>query len=226
MEKKIILESQKVLVYNVIEASTLSHTKFQWGEIASTQRSNIYVSILKYDYSDFRFQFDFREANHYCIFSPGLETSVTEGNAGGWSGQFDYCRQWLSCIEREISAPDLWSAVEKSRALIESSSVLESNDPFTADEVASISEKLKELERYIRETSQLVEDNTQYLAKRIEYLQESINRMGRRDWFEILKSVLLDLFTKLLPSEVWQSAFQFTSALFNDFFGSSGILGA
>ena len=226
MEKGLIMQSQKDYVYEIINTVHLSHTDFQWGEKESKMTSNLVISILKYDNHNFYFQFDFRQTQHYCIYSPGIDSSVAENYSGSWNNQTQNFKYWLGYLKRDITTPDFWSAVEKSKSLIESSADFESNNPFTKDEVKSISGKLEELEIYLKETNELVGKSAEYLSDRIKYLQESVDRMGRRDWFEILKSVLFDLFSKLLPSDIWQSAFQFASALFNDIFGGSGMLNA
>jgi len=111
------------------------------------------------------------------------------GVFGAWCTEL---RAYTHRVERSSTLPDLFTSASRqdspAQALVLPSSL--ENTLLTPDERDLVSQRLGELESYIRESRELTTQQFQVLDGQIKYLAEASRRFGRKDWLNLLVSVL------------------------------------
>ncbi len=67
------------------------------------------------------------------------------------------------------------------------------NTPFDNDELARISEQIRQVETYIKNTHELTSEQISRVEARMEQAEEASRRMGRKDWITIFNGAVLSL---------------------------------
>ena len=208
---KWLLRSQSNQVFEAIAANGWQATDFGWQDVPGPS-SRKQVSKLIHKASGYFFLFDNAIGGFYSKWSPGNETLVAEGNASGWPNQMHYFGLWLSYLRREIESPDLWAAISSEGRVLESAASADtSNIPFTAEEKAYILKGLLEVKEYLLNAHRL---DPELVESRLSYLVESSERVGRKDWLNLLISVLVGIvISAALPPEVTRELFRFVGTV-------------
>lgn len=133
-----------------------------------------------------------------------------------WNQRILHISRWLNVVRREINSPDLWTSIKEAKYLqasVVSSDI--SNAPFTPAERSIVITRLEEVKRYITQSSQLQTEQLERLEGQILYLIESSERLGRKDRYNILISVLFSIIvTGVVTPDRAQELFQIVAAMF------------
>ena len=134
------------------------------------------------------------------------ETSAT------WPEQFEFVKRWLASLKRETESPDLWGAISKEARILESAASSDSsNAPFTLEEKAYILQGIDEIKQYLLTAHKL---DPELVESRLNYLIESSERVGRKDWLNLLISVLVGIvISAALPPEATRELFRFVGTV-------------
>jgi len=163
-----------------------------------------------------------RPSGYYFVFDnviefvskwePGAQTLVDSNYSANWEDQFDWFRDWLTYVRRETESPDLWRAISKEAEVLESAaSAGASNALFTAEEKDYIVEGINEIKQYLLTAHKL---DPELVESRLNYLIESSERVGRKDWINLLISVLVGIvISAALPPETTRELFRFVGTV-------------
>lgn len=202
---------------------------FQWTE--QNQRERYLTSLRPYCVS----VLTHRPTGYFCIFgahgitfSPGIREKVQDADhEHDWQKQQFVCRKWLEVVKSEVDAPDLWATIGQEKALsTAASSASLDNRPFTAAEQSLIATKLDEIKAYLLEGQRFAAEEAASIEREFAYLKESAQRMGRKDWLNILLGGLFGLAVSLaLDPEKARGVLALAGTVFQSLWGmAQGIL--
>ncbi len=169
------------------------------------------MSQLVFKGSAYYFQFD--NVEHFrSYFSPGPQKLHEDELHVVWSDQLELFHRWLSYLKRETEAPDLWGAISEGAQVLESAASSDtSNALFGAEEKAYIVQGITEIKRYLLTAHKL---DPELVESRLNYLVESSERVGRKDWLNLLISVLVSIvISAALPPEATRELFRFVATV-------------
>lgn len=198
MKEFLLQRFQKNDVFKCIQVAGLSPLNFEWGEEQTEcgPDLNYSVSLLKYKSSDFYFKFDRTDVGMFvCKVSPGALQLVEElGDIyHEWDEVLEEFGEWLYRLEKEI-APDFWEQLKEyapDETFVGTAEI--SNAPFSNSEAENIIASLDKLQAQIEENFSLQGDQLAYVKKQMEYLKDGAKRLGRKDWINILISVIVNI---------------------------------
>ena len=207
---KHLLPSQANQALRVIENGGWEKTDFEWQEIRG-DNSGQPVSQLIHRASGYYFVFD-NVGGFRSKWSPGEQTPEQTENAMSWQVQLELLAHWLTYLRREIQSPDLWGAISKEAQILESAASSDtSNAPFTAEEKTYIVQGINEIKQYLLTAHKL---DPELVESRLNYLVESSERVGRKDWINLLISVLIGIvINAALPPEATRELFRFVGTV-------------
>ncbi len=186
MEIRHLLKSQAAEVFNILKSKDLEPSDFKWEDV-TTGLSASKVSRLVHK-SGYYFTFANAESNFNSIYSPGHETLADSSASGTWTSQLEIFKNWVSYLKREIETPDVWGAISSGANLVDTASSETSNEPFTSEQKRYVAIGLDEIKQYLLTAHKL---DPELVEGQINYLRESSERMGRKDWINVLISVLV-----------------------------------
>jgi hypothetical protein len=214
-EDATLLKSQRNEIFQIVLELDLNPGDFTWKTSKDTEESARTVSRVEHK-SAYYFTFH----RKWSDWSP--DDQQRYGSAGGafvaisWLTRLTQVRDWLGYLKREVSSPDLWDSFKESQALqTAATSTNIENAPFTPSELTTVASTLDELKRYITETNQLTNDQIEHLDGQVRYLAEASSRLGRKDWYNILISVLFSVVVSgIFAPDRAQELFQVAAAMF------------
>jgi len=135
-----------------------------------------------------------------------------EQDAGDWGSELVYFSNWLHYLRRETESADLWSEISKEAKVLESAASSDTpNAPFTADEKEYILNGLDEIKQFLLTAHRL---DPELVESRLKYLADSVDRVGRKDWLNLLISVLVTIvISAALPPETARELFRFAGTV-------------
>jgi len=114
-------------------------------------------------------------------------------------------------LKREIDAPDLWNSISQGTDLIDSAASDTPNTPFTPDEKKYILSGLNEIKQYFLTAHKL---DSELVEGRINYLIEASERLGRKDWKNLLLATLISIIVSAaFPPEMVRELFIFVGTV-------------
>ena len=205
---KYLMKSQAYEVFEVLRSNGWNPADFSWEEIRSPSNTNYAVSRLVHQASGYYFIFDNYEG-FLARWSPDNERESGSGNPGSWRSQIAQFNTWLGYLKREIEAPDVWGAISQETQVLEAASD-EDNTPFTKDEKTYIRAGIDEIEQYLLTAHKL---DPELIESRLKYLVESSERLGRKDWKNLLLATLVSIIIQAAVSpEAAREIFRFVGA--------------
>lgn len=165
---------------------------------------------------DYFFEFkpsDKNPGRRAAVFSPGEES---------WKECFEtftdldiirIFQLWLLAIKADEAVPNLWAEFVESRPATALQNAAEmTNDPFSAEEIGQIGQRLQALETTITKEFELQQQHRGFVQKELTYLSEASKRLGKKDWVLLCMGTMINLgFSLGLDGEklnfLWQ-AFQ------------------
>lgn len=206
-----LLKSQSNQLIEEIKSAGWNPSEFKWEDTSSLNYEDELVSQLIHSQSDYYFVFDNVYGQFLSIWSPANQTQQGMANSVEWRFQLDYFKAWLSYLRREVESPDLWSAISQETELVEAASSDESNTPFNAQEKDYILSGINEIKQYLLTAHKL---DPQLVESRLKYLAEASDRVGRKDWINLLLSVLVGIVVQAaLPPESIRELFRFVGTV-------------
>jgi hypothetical protein len=190
MQKLLVLQSQKNLILQTIIDNSLNPSEFAWLEEESDYTNKSLVSTLKHISSEYFFTFDIYRSGHWATLSPGETKPIEEYNCGSWIYLWEYFETWLKSLKREIESPDLWSAIAQESELINATNSESDNFPFNKEEKKYILSGINEIRQYLLEVHKM---DAELIEPRLKYLEEASERLGRKDWKNVLLSVIIGI---------------------------------
>ncbi|PYS35190.1 MAG: hypothetical protein DMF75_04395 [Acidobacteria bacterium] len=211
MEIKNLLKSQGNQVFEAIRRNEWEPSEFEWQETQGPG-SGTQVFQLVHKASGFYFVFDNVGGNFYSKWSPAEQTLEQIQGLANWPTQLVHFNNWLLYLRRETESPDLWRAISKEAQVLESAASADtSNAPFTAEEKAYIVQGINEIKQYLLTAHKL---DPELVESRLKYLIESSERVGRKDWINLLISVLVGIvISAALPPEATRELFRFVGTV-------------
>lgn len=205
-----LLKSQSNQVFERLTKAGWDSSDFEWQEVRGPS-SGKEVSQLVHKASGYYFTFD-NGIGFYSKCSPGTQTLVQRQSAGDWQVQKQFFASWLSNLRREVESPDLWAEVSKEARILDSAASSEtSNTPFNTEEKAYILNGLNEIKQYLLTAHKL---DPELVESRLKYLVESSDRLGRKDWLNLLLSVLVSIvINAALPGDATRELFRFVGTV-------------
>lgn len=207
MDKKTLLPSQKDEIFRLILEHEFEPSDFAWDE-CDGRYSKAIVSRITHKPTNYYFTFDVSKGrNRVSEFSPGEETHVEIEDAPSWAVQADLFTHWLDYLKREIEAPDYWSSISQEARVLEAATSTDTvNTPFTAQEKVYIISGLSEIRQFLLSSHKL---DPELIEARLNYLVEASERVGRKDWINLLISVLVGIVVSAaLPPETTRELFR------------------
>lgn len=189
MQKYLILQSQKNSILESIVNLGLNASDFEWREQESNYTKAI-ISVLIHRPTNYYFSFEIQQGKHFAEFSPGETLAIERSFTGSWSYQWAYLDSWLIFLKRELESPDLWSAIAQESELINATNEEDDNSPFNKEERKYIISGIDEIRQYLVKVHKI---NAEIIEPRLKYLEDASERLGRKDWKNILLSVIIGI---------------------------------
>jgi hypothetical protein len=202
-----LLKSQANQVFGALNDNGWNPADFEWQDIASVASRGEPISKLVHKPSGYYFTFDNAAGGFFSVFSPAAERESGAESFGSFSIQLGGLIRWLSWLKRETETPDLWGAISQQDNLIESATSDMDNTPFTANEKTYILSGLNEIKQHLVTAHKL---DPELVEGHIKYLVESSDRLGRKDWKNLLLATIVSIvMSGALPSESVREVFMF-----------------
>ncbi len=221
--------TEKNHVLLLIEQYDFDPSEFEWTQddaVETQYRQEYYgrISVLIH-----------RPTNFYCkfgririTFSPGARFRVeSQVHQAVWSLKLDFVRTWLAELRKEVDAPDLWATIGQEKALSTAAASADlDNRPFTAAEQKLIATKLDEIKAYLLDGQEFAAEQGAAIDREFAYLKEAAERMGRKDWLNILLGGLFGLAVSLaLEPEKARGLLRLAGTVFQSLWGmAQGVL--
>lgn len=211
MEIRHLLKSQANQVLEELRYGGWNPSEFKWEDTVSPNFGLKHrVSQLTHHPSGYYFIFD-NPGGFHSKWSPAMEQRVQGTKSGSWNQQVMHFRQWLGYLRREVESPDLWAEIAKESELLEATAADDSNTPFNEGEKAYILSGIEEIKEFLLTAHKL---DPELVEARLNYLAEATNRVGRKDWINLLISVLVGIVMQAaLPSETTRELFRFVGTV-------------
>ncbi len=223
-----LMKHQRNAVFEAIRESGFSPSEFQWQTINSQLGGAVQVPQIVHMPTQSYFDFDNGGANNFLTTcAPGENTpKATAGGTVNWPAPLNHFKNWLSYVKRDIETPDLWAMSGGETELIDAvSDSSEDNSRYSTTELSQISTAINEIKEFIVNTHQLSGERLNFIELRFAYLIEASERVGRKDWKNLLLSVLFSIVISLsLPQEASGELFRFTSAVLHNIIGGPRLL--
>jgi thioester reductase-like protein len=213
---KSLLRSQANSVFDEIIKQGLNPGEFQWVDVESPYNGDsVIVSKLEHQ-SEYYYIFDNDEGEFYSQWSPHDEVVKSDEYVEhkNWGEQFSSFQLWLEYLKREIESPDLWNAIAQESEIIDATTSGDSNTQFTKEEKAYIFSGIEEIKQYLLTAHKL---DPELVESRLNYLAEASERVGRKDWINLLLSVLIGIVVAAaLPPETTREIFRFVGQVLHN----------
>jgi hypothetical protein len=205
----------------------LGATPFFLGEAREPLFERPRVDSLDLKGTDFFFAFDHgAEGTWVGIFAPAPDQMVGKTPPVHWGALGGWFRKWLNDLQIQVTAPDLWGALEHEAKLVAGFGQDQGeNDSFTPDEVKQLSERVEEIRRYLLESGAANASKTATINRKLDYLIDALPRLGRFDWKQAAFGIFVQLGIEVLNHS--HSIAQFVGVAVGFLSGSAphGILG-
>lgn len=197
-----LMISQKNELLGLIREYGLEPFNFKWNKEGGD-------STLRYKDTDFGFAVNIVPGVFNCTYSPGESFIYDREKVYIWDDVVSIFMQWLSCLKREISQPDLWKELEKIKMddLIPELDGFEFEDKYEREEfsyreVMQIEQGINDIGNYLVEISNGNDEEIQIINQKIDYLTDAVKRMGRTDWKNIFIGVMIDIGINIISDPV------------------------
>jgi hypothetical protein len=180
-----LMRPQKNQVFEAIREAGFDPGDFFWDEDDVE---------LAHTPSDYYFKFGFAAGTSAVEFTPGENRPIQGAFAPSWQQQLALVPRWLELLRMEWETPDLWAELEREREVLGlAGGPGVENTPFTSEELALISDQIRELKQYVQAQA-LDEGQLRELEARLDYVEAAAQRgTGRIDWWNQFVGAILNL---------------------------------
>ncbi|OZV12380.1 hypothetical protein CIW83_09810 [Tissierella sp. P1] len=203
-----LMRSQKNSLLEEIKESALNPFNFDWDNEID-ENTDLLLEVLKYKGTEYYFAIVVDDDIFRVGYTPGENMLYERTEYDEWEEILYYFRNWLSCLKREISQPDLWEELEKIKMddLIPELDGLEFEDKYEREEfsyreVMQIEQGINDIRNYLVETSNGNDEEIKIINQKLDYLTDAVKRMGRTDWKNIFIGVMIDIGINIISNPV------------------------
>jgi hypothetical protein len=228
-----LTKKDKNEVFMAIERKGLDPRRFSWtthvSKFVTVYEEHYYQAVSGYrpepaealviDHEGREFSFTF-ERNDEGIFFACVEPHIDVGHgvsAKAWSGLINAFNQWLDIVRYEIHEPDLWSQLPHEAPLATIPDSFSSEERFSAEEVVSLRDRLKEIETFILETNSVRGGAAIQVHQTFLYLQRKAETATKLDWKNIFAGAIVSILLTLAVDNA-QAIFALCNRLLAPFF--------
>jgi hypothetical protein len=187
-----LLKSQRNECFVLLKEAGLNPLDFQWVERPSPPEQ---YSQLVHPSSGYFFWFN----RWNPAWSPDRESQLGKApfSAYAWDGLLTLFKAWTLWVAREPlvpDVPDLWEQYQGGPELgkLSGSAQIE-NLPLNTDQKRYLFQQLGEIKHFLYKLEDLDDERQIEVDRRFEYLQESMERVGKKDWLLLAMGGLLSL---------------------------------
>ena len=187
-----LARTQQNEVHQLAVALGLDTAAFEWLE--QVNRSGDPIHRIDHRPTGAYLEIDHVTGYNYSgyIFRFWPNTLPDVSNAYDWPDIKQTISDWLDAVKRESDAPDLWAESAKERQ-IAAAAASAGNELFNPDERRLLAESLNEIEAYVVATYDVAEEQRDFVKGQFDYLRGAVDRLGKRDWLNVLRSTLISL---------------------------------
>lgn len=203
-----LMRSQKNSLLEEIRESVLDPFNFEWDNEID-ESTDLLLEVLKYKGTEYYFAIVVDDDVFRVGYTPGENMLYERAEYDEWEEILYYFRNWLSCLKREISQPDLWEELEKIKLddFIPALDGLEfeneyAGQEFTYREVLQLEEGINNIRNYLVEASKDNDEEIRNINHKLDYLTDAVKRMGRTDWKNIFIGVMIDIGINIISDPV------------------------
>jgi len=142
-----------------------------------------------------------------------------------WDRTINSVQGWTEKVQEAIKdLQDLWEELSRNRELLDGEPGENIEDtPFTRDEQAEISARIKRAKEYIRTSGELTSEQISRIEARLDHAEEASKRIGRKDWLMMFNGAVFSLvLTDTITPQVAQHIFTLVVHGLGHFFGYGG----
>jgi hypothetical protein len=191
-----LLRSQRNAAFGWLRESGFDPGAFEvgpadWGKIPCTR--------FAHKESPYFFDVSTARSSYSVRYSPGAGELLTRKMSIATSFEFleHPFKAWLSYMQRELEAPDLWSLVREPGTIFTAVGAATDNRPFTAPEITQVVIAIDTARSYLRDAG-VAGDALAQANQKLDYLVDAAKRSGRMDWFNIAFSVMFGIAIQVL----------------------------
>ncbi len=191
--------TQKNEILEGIQAHELDPSEFRWEEEETPGGNSMYipdsgvVSRLVHDPTNSYCLYDMRENFYYVTFAPGRNKPYERIDVEDWNGFRGYALIWLSCLQIQYEAPDLWATyvgVKQLTSAIDSST----QDKLSDSEQEDVKKGLEQIRTHLLELvegSDKKQEQQKYIHNQVDYLVDAAKHQTRKDLGNIVLGTLM-----------------------------------
>lgn len=194
-----LTKTQKNALLPLLTKHQFDPADFKWEPVI-TEESDTFAGAISTNSTRFNASklvhastgYYFTFGGYTTVRSPGTTRKLAEdAHKENWQTKLAKFGTWLESLHAEVNAPDLWAAVGQERALSKAGSSGLENTPFTLPERGQIAVRLNELKEHVLTGQQFQADQAEFIEEQFTYLREASERMGRKDWLNVVFAVLI-----------------------------------
>jgi hypothetical protein len=226
MEIEGLLQSQVAELARIIGSSGLAPSDFDHVNVdGSYFGSSEPVPAIFYKPAAYWFGFgryyrshsysgDGKDVGFRAGLRPGSETPFETRGPLNWSEMRAAFQDWISYVQRELAAPDFWTAV--AGASSEFGLGAESDESrFTPHEQNAVAEQLRSIEEQLADAARRQTESDAFVRLQFAELREELAKMKRGKWKTFFIGSLAKMaITHVVPAEVVSAVFDRMSQFF------------
>lgn len=214
-----LLNSQKNLLFDIIQNFELSPSQFEFQEVKSQLTTNEICTDLAYLNSSFYFSFESYSGQqpYYCIYSPGENVFKTELYTRNWESSVMEFQNWVSALEREITTVNKWDRLKLEMDNLKFSFTENDNNKFNVSEFTELSNKMKALKSGIISLN-LPTEQFIVLNDKLDHLIAMGIEMNKYDWKNLFVGTIISIIIQLsISPENAKNLFSLIKNIFNSY---------
>lgn len=110
-----------------------------------------------------------------------------------WEWVLKRYMEWLRFVHAYVIEPDLWELSKQANIGADTSPI--DNSPFTEEQHSHIHVLVGQVMTFVKEDDAISEDRLKRIEEKLDYMDQSAQRLGRKDWLNIVISQLLSIAT-------------------------------
>lgn len=215
MTERTLSRSQKNEIAILAKAVGLQMADFSWEIVNqgdSVSMAGRRVSRLLHVPTGAWFLFDFGQNTLWSEWMPEHHLANNYNSAPDWPRQHQQVTRWMGMVVKDFTAPDLWALARQERELLTVPDGDDDNRPFTVSERADLTARVTEIHRFLIASAEVTEEAKTRIEAKIDYVIDAGNRLGRKDFYNMIGGVLMGLAVQVgLPPERAQAFMAFAS---------------
>ena len=183
----------------LIKNHKLNSTDFSWSFLESDNTPDSLIEKLTYQPSEYYFIFDVWGTEIEGSYSPAKAKIFENYQSADMEDVLNHVFLWLAAISNEISSKDPWDELTKYQIpenVELSKEVL--NTSFNTRERDQLVNGIRDVQKYLNQHIKQTSEQSEYVRERLDYLVESLDNLGRRNWYDICVSVLMHISMNLV----------------------------